>query len=1241
MVLSFDAKAVEDMRFQRIDIDKQLGGSGIGAIKVIVQDETGFIWIGAEYGLARYDGSVFTRYWANENGAGNSLLSNYINDIAFDQNGIMWVATDQGLNFYNRESDDFSLFKPDQNRRGNNRVAAIAIDMQNNLVLARDEGVSIVDASRTVVRHFHTPQYDSANHVSIRKIFIASDNTIWLGTKGGGAAILNPEKNSFRFFRHLENNPSTIISNYINCISEDQDGNIWFGAYTGGISLLKKDDTYFTNFGEDLHNPHAIGKHTIWDIYTDRSGTTWIATDHGGLSRYVPDISGFHHIRNNAYDTTSLGSNQVRKIFEDKNGDLWIGLFPNGLNFFNRASGLFHNYTHKPDDTTSISNSAILSITQDRDQTMWIGTEDGLNQFHPATNNFSHFRQRSGDANSLQANAILSLQQDSSGLLWVGTWSGGVHTFNKQTQRFRQYLHAPKNEHSLSNNFVWAINTDPAGQVWLATEGGGLNLYRPESDDFIHFRHNPNDRTTINSDYIWTMLTDSLGYLWLGTTAGLNRFDPQTYVVEQPNTQLIDQNFNKNRIRALMEDSLHRLWIGTQDNGIYIYDLTTKQFLTFTHNDELPAKYVTGFVEDSEGYVWASTTNGLLKISPTTFDFELFNSSHGLIGTNFNREANYTDNQGKVYFGAAEGLTIFNPKQLSKPTNNYPVVFTKLRIFNEDIAIGTGKSPLSKPMWLTHHVQLTHRDTMFSIDFSALEFRSGADRQYSYKLAGFNPDWINIGSNHSATFTNLSPGHYVLNVKAGSNGLWNNNTQQLTIHILPPPWQTWWAYVLYLTAIFFILSLVVYTVTRQIQLNNQLAVNQELKDLNEIKDSFLANTSHELRTPLNGIIGIADTLEDYFKGTDDFAVNHSRLIASSGRRLAHLINDILDYSKLAKRNLDLDQRPINLKSITETVFTLLAPLASNNSIQLNHRFTDATPLIYADENRLQQILVNLVGNGVKYTKHGSVELGMTEQGKWAHIYVKDTGIGIDPKQQLMIFEAFSQIQSSNSREYGGTGLGLAITKQLVELHKGDIWLDLDYKIGARFIFTMPISPNQNRSLIPHAIGRLTSPSVSDADRRTPNAIPTGYSGKPQKPRNSSDQTILVVDDDAVNRLVLAGILGIHDYQVIEADSGIQALEMLRCHPHINLIIMDVMMPHMTGFEACAVIRHNHPMHELPVVFLTAKKNVDADVKKCFEVGGNDYLSKPVSKHDLLPRVANLLRMQSIIRKLHIDLENKT
>lgn len=1231
--LSLPVNALEP-RFEKLLMESHQSGGDIGAVKHIAQDSTGFIWIAAEYGLIRYDGRRATRY---ESSARNphTLASNFVNNIDFDNQGNMWLATENGLHKYNEEQDNFTRYFPDPNSQfGNNRIAWVSA-YDDQLILAQDGHVSVYDKQLNLFKRFYPHPQNGAEFVSFNHIFVDGKNRIWLGTKENGAAIFDIDTGQFRFYTHNKNAPGSIVNNHVTSITEDTKNRLWFATLNGGLSRLDPGDTQFVNYRHNPNSPDILPSNNIWSVYSDSQGRVWIATDHSGLAVFNEETNTFDNFVNQPYNQESISSNHVRTIFEDHLGDIWVGLFPKGINLYSRLADQFTHFKNLPEKQDSLSHSAVLTVSEDSEGLIWVGTEDGLNAFDRKTKSFTRYVKEPGFTYSLKASAVLDVTEDDNGQLWVATWSGGVHRFDKKTQRFYNYSHDANNPQSLNSNIVWSIVKDKSGKLWMGTEGGGLSGFDVKTETFQHFTHDPNKPNTIDSNYIWTMLLDSQGKIWIGTTAGLNIFDPETFQVSNLNDH---PDFKSERIRSLMESSDGRMWIGTQDSGFFIYNPKTNRFKHYAEDTALPSLYVTGFVQDGPNTVWASTTRGLVKINPTTLQMEVYNSEHGLPGENFNREANYIDQQGNIYFGNTDGLTVFKTEQIEKPTLDEKIIFSDLKLLNRPVKVFEQDSPLKKALWKTTELEIPHNYPMFSLEFSYLDYRKNQHLRFAYKLEGFDRHWNDIGRSNNATFTNLNPGNYTLLVKAGTDDDWGNNVASMNISILPPPWKSWWAYCLYALIVGLILYLIINSKAKQVKLASAQKLNEELKGLNEIKDAFLANTSHELRTPLNGIIGISDTLYEYFHD-NQYAAERLKLISSSGRRLANLINDILDYSKLANKQLELNIQPIDMHKLCNTVHTLLGPLSAEKNIELINSFPCDGTLVEADENRLQQILINLIGNGIKYSESGSVTTGMNIINNTVHIFVEDTGIGISHEQKEKIFEAFNQVQNANNREYGGTGLGLAITQQLVELHDGRIWVE-DGKNGSKFIFSLQKSQQKTAH---NKIKQEPLAQSSEKERRD-NVVNTAQTEFTKRintkeiPRAAEDQSILIVDDDAVNRIVLSGILGLHNYKILEATSGKEAINMLKQHPEIDLIIMDVMMPQMTGYEATEIIRQTHPIYQLPIIFITAKRDVEEDVVRCFSVGGNDFLTKPVSKNELLPRIASHLRVHSVIRQLKFDLE---
>jgi signal transduction histidine kinase/serine phosphatase RsbU (regulator of sigma subunit) len=410
------------------------------------------------------------------------------------------------------------------------------------------------------------------------------------------------------------------------------------------------------------------------------------------------------------------------------------------------------------------------------------------------------------------------------------------------------------------------------------------------------------------------------------------------------------------------------------------------------------------------------------------------------------------------------------------------------------------------------------------------------------------------------------------------------------------------------------------------------AQNMELQRLSKLKDEFLANTSHELRTPLNGIIGIAESLIDGATGELPEATKQNlSLVVASGRRLSSLVNDILDFSKLKHRNIELSARPVSMRTIAEVVFTLNHPLVMNKNLRLVNRIEPDAPLVFADENRMQQVLHNLIGNALKFTSEGCIEIRAEVQEQWLQVTLSDTGIGIPPEKFSQIFESFEQADGSTARRYGGTGLGLAITRQLIELHGGKIWVESKVGEGSDFIFTLPLFNGQSYEQdMPTKLSgqRLMLDYTAPATETMAQLI--------QLPKEATDDrkqwVILIVDDEPINRQVLVNHLSLHNYNIFQATSGQEALDMLSSGLRPDLILLDVMMPNMTGYEVTQTIRKTWQASELPIVLLTAKNQI-SDLVIGLEMGANDYLTKPTSKDELLARIKTHINLK------HLKMEN--
>ncbi|MCP4610029.1 MAG: response regulator, partial [Planctomycetes bacterium] len=665
--------------------------------------------------------------------------------------------------------------------------------------------------------------------------------------------------------------------------------------------------------------------------------------------------------------------------------------------------------------------------------------------------------------------------------------------------------------------------------------------------------------------------------------------------------------------------------------------------------DGLSSDSIYGILEDNKGNLWMSTNNGLSKLNPKTETFTNYEQRDGLLNSEFGSGAYFKDRSGRMYFGGTNGVDEFNPDDIRDNTYIPPVVITDFLLFNKPVKISKTDAE-SEELQLKQHVNFTkeitldYTDYIFAFEFSVLNYRQSEKNQFAYKLEGFDKDWVETDYRHRrVTYTDLSHGEYIFKVKgANDDGYWNKEGASINMTILPPPWLTWWAYSLYTLAIFGLIFWFIQwqrgkVKQKQKELDREKQVSARLIQLDKLKDEFLANTSHELRTPLNGIIGIAESLNDGIAEWSEQKIKQNLgMITSSGRRLASLVDDILDFSKMQNHTLELSKMPVDLRALVDIVLATSKVLVADKDLTLLNDIAADVPSVNADENRLQQILYNLIGNGVKFTETGSVKVSAVVKDGRLTVSVSDTGIGIPKENFAQIFESFEQAEGNTARVYGGTGLGLAVTKQLVELHEGEIWLESTEGQGSTFYFTLPISGEKvsERKTKEQPIAKvqfmesiaIESPKVT---LQVDDIIPT-----------NSTFDILIVDDDPINLQVLSNHLSLQNYNIEMAANGPEALKMLEDDHMFDLILLDIMMPKMSGYEVTEKLRKRYAHHELPIIFLTAKNQVD-DLITGFAAGGNDYLTKPVSKAELLSRVKTHLQLLDINRNLEQKVQIRT
>lgn len=1202
-----------DIHFEHLTVTQGLSDNFISAA---LQDRQGFLWFATRNGLNKYDGSKVIVY-RHDPSDPNTLSSNYVWHLFEDHSGILWVGTwGGGLNKFDPTTEKFTRYQHDENNPNS---------LGSDLIWCVKED---------------------------------KEGKLWIGTDGGGLNWFDPVTEIFVRYQHEPNDPHSLSSNRVHYVHLASDGMIWAATYGGGLNKFDPTTEIFVHYQHDENNANSLSDNFVMNIYVDRDGLMWLGTQ-GGLNRFDPTTETFTHYQYDEIDPNSLSYNSVSFTYEDNMGVFWIGTLGGGLNWFDPVTETFVRYQHKPQNLRTISDNTIWCMIEDMMGSLWFSTSNGVDKYDPGNHRFAHYQSRSLNPNSLSANPIQAIYEED-GVLWLGTDGGGLNKFDRANNHFTHYQYEPDNPNSLSHNSVVAIKKDSqdlfwigtmeggfnkcdpqqeiftryqhdfnvrdieidtAGILWIGVDYGGLFKFDPMNETWVRHQHDENNPNSLISDWIMSVSIDATGMVWIGTESGLSQFDPiNNHFTNYRQDNNDPSGLSNNIISDVYEDSQGRLWVATGD-GLNRFNRTTQTFTVYRDKQGVAGNYILAIVEDDQGFLWISTDKGLSKFDVQNKSFRNYDVRDGLQGNRFLMHSVYKSQSGELFFGGVNGFNAFYPEQLTDNLYIPPVVLTDFQIFNRSISIGED-SPLRQHINLAKQITLSHQQSVFSFEFAALNYRSPQKNQYAYFMEGFDQEWTYTDVRRRfATYTNLAPGEYTFRVKASNNdGVWNEKGTSIKIIITPPWWQTWWAYSCY--AMVILGSLISFFVAQQKKLVKTRAINERLQQADKLKDEFLANTSHELRTPLNGIIGLAESLIDGATGElNQQTKTNLAMIASSGKRLASLVNDILDFSKLKHREIILQLKPIELRSIVEMVLALSQPLIAQRKLELVNRVKSDLPALFADENRLQQILYNLIGNAIKFTEQGQIIIfAQVINKQQVQITVLDEGIGIPADKLESIFEFFEQAEGSTSRKYGGTGLGLAVTRKLVELHGGQIWVESTLGSGSQFIFTLPISTER-------AVPIASNPPQLIPSLAT-TLCQTAKVDEPPMAQNSATSKILIVDDEPVNLQVLHNYLSLQNYTIVQATSGHEALKFLDDGLIPDVILLDVMMPQMTGYEVTHRLREKWQAIELPILLLTAKNQVE-DLVQGLEMGANDYMTKPISKKELLARVKTHLSLKKL------------
>ncbi len=1258
--------ASPSLRFERLTIEDGLSQS---TVRCIVQDSQGFLWIGTSDGLNRYDGYNLKIYKHDPDDP-STISNNRIHALYEDSHGVLWIGTyGGGLNRFDREQERFIHYRHDPtnlNSLSNDKVSALHEDAQGTLwVGTHGGGLNSFDRDRKRFIHYRHDKTDasSLSHDYVNVLNEDSQGMLWVGTRGGG--LNRFEQEHFIHYRHNPANLDSLSHDHVYALHEDSQGSLWVGTEDGGLNRLNPQRNRFFHYRHEQNDPNSLNSDVVRGIHEDRRGRLWIGTA-AGLSWFDRSKQKFIHHQHDPAASQSLSSNYVITLYEDKQGLLWIGTSIDGLNRFNPASELFNHYHHNTEDSKSLSDSAILSIQEDSQGLLWIGTYDGiLEQFDPDTNQFIHYSYNQADPHNLIRGRIKALYEDRQSVLWIGSY-GGLSRFDRLKERFDHYYYDESDLSNLSNQ-VLALHEDREGALWVGTRNG-LNRLDPQRQGFTHYRHEPGNPTSLSGEKVFALLVDSNSTLWVGTNNGLSRFELRQNQFHNYQYDDIDSsNLSSGAVTALYEDKQGILWVGTLGGGLNRFDTKSQKFTHYREKDGLVNNVVLGILEDDSGHLWISTNQGLSKFDPTSEQFRNYSAEDGLQSNEFALGSYFKSQSGELFFGGINGFNRFFPEQINKKHSPPTLAFTDFLIFNQSIAVTTARKAslssgttrekikgrnnnfvLQKSINTTKQLTLSHQQSLFSFEFSALDFISPKRNQYAYKLEGWDQDWIYTNyKNRLATYTNIPSGDYNLKVKArNKGGSWNEKGINMAITILPPWWLTLKMKLLYGVFSLILLALIFYRLTvvptkRALLLETQVRERTaELKhkrdyiqQLLKLNTQFTQNISHSLKTPLTLILGPIERMINYRQISQSALLRVKR----NALRLQKDVDLLVSFSRFSgtaptvKTLYDIAVIAAELVDDFQDAFAqkqLLLTLDADNELWF-----------YAESDAVERVLVNLLENAMKYTPIGGrVTVVIRQEIDYVELKVSDTGIGIPLEKQQIIFERGIRLDPAQDQQ--GTGIGLTFIKEILQRNGGKIKVASKPDQGSTFIVHLPTSaaPLNDENKTKPGISANTKNLVStittlvqSQDNATPSINMDTEHQQEGKPR------LLIVEDDEDMRAFIVESFA-DNYMCLQAKDGEEGLSMAQNHSP-DLVISDVMMPNKSGQQMLQELKADPEISHIPVILVTAASD-RVGQEKAIASGAIHYFSKPFDENDMKQAVNEALDIQTFtsnrIEKYLID-----
>lgn len=1187
-------------RFVHLNINNGLSQNSVYSI---MQDNQGFMWLGTKDGLNRYDGTNFRTFQFSPN---NDLRDNVFKRILQDSNDDLWVATDEGVYIYNPHMESFRRFDEQTHNQKSitGTVSDMIMDEDGDVwITVEDEGVFHFSNSQSQLYSYEVPL---SGEMKILSLCAGKNGDVWVFPYSRTFLHIDKKTKIVSEFELIDD-PTLFskVGEVSSVLSDQYNELILATSQKGVLSVNTISRTHKILFDKDENGEPVFAR----SIIRVDNKTLWIGSE-SGIYIFNTETNEITNLRNNNSIPYSLSDNAIYSLYKDRNNGIWVGTYFGGLNYYpNQLSGF--DVFYAIENINSISGNRVREFCEAEDGKIWIGTEDeGLNLFDPATNSFLPIENR---LKKLYTN-IHALLNDGR-YLWISTFSKGLNRYDLKTGELITYTQYD-NPETIIQNSTFALCKDRQNMLWIGTLSG-VNIYDYAKDSFRRVKE-------MDGISVQDITEDSDGNIWIATfQMGLYRYNPanemwRTFLHDHTNANSLSYN----KTTSIFEDSKKRIWITTQGGGFCYFNKKDETFKTFNSVNGLVNNVVYQILEDNEGNLWLSTNSGIVRFNPNTNIFKNYNVENGLKTNQFNYKSSFKAADGTLYFGSVEGFVRFQPSSFKEIDLASPVVFTDFQINNYPANINDHDSPLKESIRYANNILLPHNKNSIGFKYAVLCYSGLNTTNVIYKLEGFDKEWRRSNPANSILYTNLSPGKYKLLLAFESDSSTEKNiVKTLNVHIQPPFWKTWWAYLFYILAFLGVIWLVFFLSharSEKIQAKKMHIFQQEKeRELYKSKIDFFTNVAHEIRTPLSLIKAPLDQVlqtNDFSKDIQENLV----IIDKNTDRLLKLTNQLLDFRKTESNLYTLDLKIYNISHLVEDIFSRFVPLARQNNITLTFDSFDTNLFAQIDQEAFIKIISNLFNNAIKYAE-SFVRVSLKRMNEhsadpsFLFVAVND-GVVIPDDYKKEIFKSFVQVNGSTYRLVNGTGLGLALTKSLTELLKGSISYNNENGFNT-FRVILPIG----------TIGGKNGSALQDSEKII------SQNGELRDTKNDLSVALLVEDDIEMGDFLYKCLK--KKYSILRAFNGEEALDLLKDNA-INIIISDVMMPGMDGFELTQIVKSNLEFSHIPVVLLTAKANVQSKVEG-LEIGADAYIEKPFSIDVLEAQIDNLLKNRDRLREIFI------